>query len=267
VSAEHPAERYERSVVELGTRAKLACLALGASALGELYDLAAREWSIHLLREYSSADPATQVALYPGLESADRLVNFGAVASLVILVVTATLFLRWVHRVVSLTRALGDVHLSWSPSQAAWAFIIPFVSLYRPYRVLSELQQKLDPDDILPPAPRVDRDAQSDYRSVALVTPPAPKPVPRALLGLWWGCFIASRLISRLSSKLQEAAEGIESVISTYHGQMLASALAVAAAALAIGVVRSLNARLDERFRRIRYSTPEALAEQRINVR
>ncbi|HVH41010.1 MAG TPA: DUF4328 domain-containing protein, partial [Labilithrix sp.] len=211
MSAEHPAERYERSVVELGTRAKLACLALGASALGELYDLAAREWSIHLLREYSSADPATQVALYPGLESADRLVNFGAVAGAVLLLVTGPLFLRWVHRLASLTRALGEAgHLSWSPAQAVWAFIIPFISLFRPYQVLSELQQKLDPDDILPPAPRVDRDAQSDYRSVALVTPPAPKPVPRALLGLWWGCFIASNLISRLSTKLQEHAEGIE---------------------------------------------------------
>jgi hypothetical protein len=46
----------------------------------------------------------------------------------------------------------------------------------------------------------------------------------------------------------------------------LANVLFILAALLAIRVVRELTARLEERFRRIRYSTPESLVAQGLSL-
>jgi hypothetical protein len=265
-SAEHPAAPYDRPVAELRTRATLALVALAATALARAWDFGARQWSISLLQSFALTEQGSQPASQAQLELADQLVNLGAFAINALLLGTAIVFLRWVHRLVMLTRALGAPDLRWTPSQAVWGFIIPFISLVRPYQVLRDVQQRLEPEEIAPPAPRLDRDLQADYRSSALVVPPRAKTLTSSMLGLWWGSFIAMSVVSRLANAFGKGASSTDAVVSAYHSDMLASALAVVAAALAMQVVRSLTSRLEERFRRIRHTTPESLAEQRVFI-
>jgi hypothetical protein len=165
---------------------------------------------------------------------------------------------------VKLTRELGASDMKWKPGSAVWAFIVPIVSLVRPYQVLSAVQQRLEPEEIMPPVPRVDRDVETDYRNVAFVVPPLAKGLSSSMLGLWWASFVAMNIVGRIAQRLGPGANDAASVISAYEGAMFASVLAVVSGLLAIRVVRSLTARLEERFRRIRHSTPEALAEQQI---
>jgi hypothetical protein len=56
----------------------------------------------------------------------------------------------------------------------------------------SDGQEGLGPDGVTPPAPRVDRDAEAGYRSVAFVMPPIAEPLPSAFLDAWWASFIVS---------------------------------------------------------------------------
>ncbi len=262
---DHPALPYERSVRELRTRARIAVGALGVTMLARAWDIGGRAWSIALLKSFVAADEVGQASIMGDLESADRLVNFGAIVINSMLLVTAIAFLFWVHRLVTLTRALGGQGLRWTPGQAVWGFLIPILSLVRPFQVLRDVQQALEPEEIESPAPRVDPSALTDYRSVALVMPPAAKELPRFFIGAWWGSFVMTNLVSRLAT-IGTFSKGAEGVIWRYDWAIVAGVLAVVAAGLAIRVVRGLTARLDERFRRIRHSTPEALAAQQIEI-
>ncbi len=228
---EHPAAPYDRPVAQLGTRARLAVAALAATALVHVWDLGARQWSIGVLEEFAKAE---QPAPLGPLELADMLVNLGYFASYGLLVITAILFLRWIHGLVKLTRALGAQDLKWRPSQAVWGFIIPFISLVRPYQVLRDVQQRLDPEEIEPPAPRLDRDVETDYRSVAFVVPPPAKRLSASFLGLWWASFIGMNLIGHVTQRFA-GAEEVDAVITMYHVAMLQSIVAIAAARPCMG--------------------------------
>jgi hypothetical protein len=267
MDADHPALLYDRPVAELRTRARLAVGVLAVTLLARGWDVGARQWSIGLLQTLLTSGDPVQRATQSQLELADRLVNLGAGVIGPAFLVTAILFLRWVHALVKLTRQLGVDGLAWTPSQAVWGFIIPVVSFIRPYKVLRDVQQGLDPDEIAPPPPRVDRDVQAGYRGVTFEVPPSPSRLPSSFLGAWWGSFMFGSVVARIasaSSNVDKSGNRIESLVTSYHVAMFSSAVLVVAAAFAILVVRSLTARLEERFRRIRHSTPESLSAQGI---
>ena len=264
---EHPAARYDDRVTELAGRAKLAVIALAATIAIRVWDAGVRQWSLHLLGALESSDENAQVALQANLEAADGLVNSGLVADYVVLAVTAVLFLRWVHLLVTLTRAFGDGYLSWRPSSAVWGFFLPIVSLFRPYQVLRDVHAALDPRNVLPPTARIDRDAAGDYRSVALITPPEPKPLPKGFIGVWWGVYVMTNILSRIVNANEQAATTVDGVSAVYRGDILVDVVDLVAAVLAIRVVSSVTARLAERFRRIRYTTPESLEAQGVSIR
>lgn len=263
MNGEHPAASLAPSVNVLRGRAKLAILGLGAVMLARGWDLFARVWSLGLIREIppEGADDA----LTARLEHSDVMVNVGIYAVYGAFFLAAVVFLRWLHRLVSLARAF-DTGTSWTPSQAMWAWFIPFLSLVRPYQVMSAMHLALEPEMVEPPTMRADPSASSDYRNVAFVQPSPATKLPPAMIGLWWGAFLVMNVGSRIFVSTK-AYTTIESVVSAYQGTMFVDAFALVAAALAITVVRGLTARAVERFRRLSESTPEALAYQDIHLR
>lgn len=262
--APHPAEAYDRPVADLARRGKHAVVALAVTMFVHVLDLGARVVSISALRDYQAAegDEVVQSFIETRLASADTLVNGAVVTGYVVLLATAFLFLRWVRQLVVLTRVLGGRGLPWTPKQATWAFFLPIVSLFRPYQVLRDVQRELDPEEILPPEVRLDRDGGGDYRSPAFVLPPAAKALPNAFLGVWWGLFVGMNVLSRAVSSSTRHAESAAAIVRAYQAEMALDVLAIAAAFFAVRVVQGLTARLGERFRRIRHATPASLARQ-----
>lgn len=262
--AAHPAETYDRPVADLARRGKHAVVALGLTMLLHVLDLGTRLVSISALRDYQAAegDEVVQSFIQPRLESADTLVNGAVFAGYVLLLATAICFLRWVRQLVVLTRVLGGRGVPWTPKQATWAFILPAVSLWRPYQVLRDVQRALDPEKLLPPEIRLDREGAGDYRSAAFVSPPLAEALPNAFLGVWWGLFVGMNVVSRVVRSATEHAQSAGAVVSAYQGEVALDLLAIVAALFAVRVVRGLTARLGERFRRIRHATPESLARQ-----
>jgi hypothetical protein len=267
---DHPAAHLQPFVVELRRRALLVVVAFGAVVLARVWDVATREWSLRLLRslhgvaggEDGTGDELARFATR--LTPADQLVNAGGIAITVTFAATAVVFLRWVHRLVLVARALG-ADLAWDPSQAVWGFFVPFLSLIRPYQVLFSTHTALAPAKVAEPPPRVDRDAQTDYRSVAFLEHAPGRKLPRAWIGFWWIAFLLMSIGGQLATL--DKATTPDEVTSAYQTSMVVSLIAIAAAAFGITVVRGLTARAEERFRRIRQSTPEALAEQGIDLR
>lgn len=260
----HPAETYDRPVAELHRRAKLAVVALVATSLGHVGDAAVRQVGISAIRDYQAAagDEVVQSFVEARVTSAETYADGSVVLGYALLLVTALSFLRWVRQLVLLTRVLGGRWLPWTPRQATWAFLLPVVSLFRPYQVLRDVQRELDPSEILPPEVRLDREGGGDYRSPALVLPPVAKALPSAFLGLWWGLFVSMNVLSRVVASKMDDADSLPRLVSAYQAEVALDVLAIAAAFFAVRVVRSLTARLDERFRRIRHATAESLTRQ-----
>ena len=232
------------AVDRVASRARTAQWALTLTLLNGLLDFCARAWSLVQMEPDQVGGGATQTPF----QFAELIVHITTVGAFVLIVATPIVFLRWVHGLIASTRALDDRYFRWTPSGAVWAFIIPFVSLVRPYHVMRDAYAALEPDALPPPAPRVTAGDRDGYRGVTIVEAPLPR-IPTAFIGLWWGAFLLSR-IARASGSTPEGAS-VELIVRAYEWKMASDVVSMIAAALAIVLVRGVTARLLERRRRI----------------
>lgn len=144
---------------------------------------------------------------------AAELAGLGGALVLVGLIGGAITFLRWVHLCFRQAHALGvATHIK--PSSAIWAWFIPFVNLARPYAYLRDL-------------------------IVGLSGPGAER---RARMSAWWTFWVVSNVLSNVDARLSLTDPSVTSAVS-----LLSSGASIAAAVLALGVVRAIQAGVDER--------------------
>lgn len=262
---EDTAARLDSSLKTLRQRSTLAVIALAAVMVARGVEVLALNWSLDLLALVPQDGHGAPPELMDRLRAADAVVNATSIAIALSFVAAAFTFSWWTHRLVLSSQQL-DAKVGITPGGAIWAFVIPILGLIKPYKVFNDLHRALEPDNVALPAPRVDHDAQGDYRSTKFVEMAPAGRLPQALLGLWWGAFVVMCLASRLLTATTRDAKTISAITDMYHGNMFVSAVAVVAAGLAITVVRGFTARAGERYRRIRGSTTEELAAQGISV-
>lgn len=113
---------------------------------------------------------------------------------LLVFVVAAGLFLRWIHRMSANAHALSAPGMRHGPRAAVAWFFVPGFQLWRPFEVLRELFRASHPDYI------------EDWRAA---------PVPH-LLSLWWTLWLCFLLTSALAL--------IADVWAVSYGEMYAAA-------------------------------------------
>jgi len=256
----HPAEAFEADVRVVSSRAKLAMGALALTALNRLLLVPILLWQSSLL----SAIQAGNTPPMATLETSDTLVRIGSVVQLGLLLVTAVLFLRWIHRLVKATRALGGDTLRWKPSEAVWSFIIPIISVTRPFHVLRDVHDHLAPEAAPEPVAQVVASESSGYRSVEMKEPPPAEKVPHASIGAWWGFFWLGNVFSNIASR--QTGTSTSALVLGNGLNAVADAIEVVSAILAIVVVRGVTSRLVERYRRVRHASVETLATAGITL-
>jgi len=146
-------------------------------------------------------------------------------------------FLVWLHRVVKNLPALGNPksRIEYTPGWAVGSFFIPFANLFMPYRAVREAWDKSNP---------LVRTAEG--LTFAPLT-------PSRLLAGWWACWIAFGFVSRMASRLHSRADDPESILRTTWLMVVGDLVGIAAAVLAILVVRGLDRRQEERSRSVTY--------------
>jgi hypothetical protein len=256
----HPAAFYERDVSAIRGLAAWAVAALGATVALRAADIAVRAWQSGLVSDARAGDMPPRATLV----LSDTLVQYTSIAILALLVLTGALFLRWLHRVVRLTHALGDESFTWSASDAVWGFIIPFVSFKRPYDVMRDLYRALAPDAVPEPTVEVRADETTGYRSVNMNVPPPARALPDASIGAWWTFFWIGNVAANIASR--QSGTSLDDLLFQSHTQQFSSAVECISATLAIIVVRAVTARLAERYRRVRHSSIDALTAAGIRV-
>ncbi len=215
---------WAREVAVETSRARIAMGALAATALLHV-----------LLAGAATASSLEGLAVLSGVE-------------LVLLIVTAVVFLRWLARAVSIASTMSTIRLKWTSSAAVWSFFMPIVGLWRPYQVLRDMHDLLAPDAMPEPAPKPVLDGSGGYRHVEMKSAPPRLPVPHTSIGLWWGLFCAARFLDYGDTRIGEA-----------QLRVLGDLLSIASAMLGLFVVRAIDARIHERHRRVRHASDEEL--------
>ncbi|KYF55447.1 hypothetical protein BE08_06435 [Sorangium cellulosum] len=243
-------EKWDRDVRTARSRARAAIVGLGAMAtVGAFTGLVG---ALHIVLLRRAEVPAR------AWELANSLREAGGLLELAFGLATGVLFLRWISRAVAAADALELVRgFAWTPSEAVMAFLLPVVNLVQPYKLLRDLHDGLAPDGAPEPAPRPVLDGAGGYRRVEVVHAPPAGAVHNVAIGVWWGLYVASGVLGWIASILRDAtvAEFIRA-----RGVFIASdAAAIAAALLAMRVVRAVDSRIAERHRRLRHASDEEL--------
>jgi hypothetical protein len=157
--------------------------------------------------------------------SNDSRQQFIAILQLTVYVVTAVAFLLWFSRSYSNVAALSPIPRSFSPAWAVGSFFIPLLNLVRPFRITRELWHLSDPD--------VTGASAADPRRWK--TPP--------VLGWWWGVWLLSGGLGQVALTFSRRAGSPQEFLTASYIVIAANAAWIAAAALAIAVVKDIDAR------------------------
>lgn len=153
-------------------------------------------------------------------------------------IATIIIFLIWFHRSYSNLKPLGSVSTDYSPAWAVGCWFVPLVNLVRPYAITKELWDRSDPEDV-----------QTELSPSGLTIEMSMIATP--MFGLWWALWIISNIFNNLSSRFTFGANSLEDHISSFWLSIIASALTIAAAYLAIRVVRAISVRQEVRHQRL----------------
>lgn len=143
--------------------------------------------------------------------------------------VTAIVFLVWIHRTYRNLPVLGATDLAFTPRAAVSAFLVPVLNVIVPVRVVRELWNGSDPTQGQPPG----------------VAPGAAPTSPWVIW--WWAVFLASVLLDPVVFRVAGNLQARLTVGSTAL-LVLAQLLEMAAAVLAMVVVWSVNQGQQEIF-------------------
>lgn len=116
------------------------------------------------------------------------------VAQFVLYLVTAVVFLTWVHRANRNARALGAKDMRFTPGWAVGWYFVPIMSLWRPFQAMREIWQASE--------------QPGNWQSVQ--TPP--------LVGWWWTLFLGAQLLAQAGYQLSKDVDSVS-------GAMTASSL------------------------------------------
>ncbi|WP_437481608.1 DUF4328 domain-containing protein [Sorangium sp. So ce1014] len=243
-------EAWSRDVRVVRRRARAAIAGLVAMGAVAAFTALVGAWHIVLLGWTEVSASTWQLA------SAFR--EAGGLLELGLGLLAGALFLCWLARAVALAFVLDPVRgFHWTPAESVLVFFIPVVNLVQPYRVLRDLHDGLATAGVPEPAPRPLLDGAGGYRRVEMAHAPRAGAVHHAALGAWWGLYVTSRGFGWLASVMPDltVAEFIRSRVA-----FIASDVAsIAAAWLAVRMVRAIDSRVAERHRRLAHASDEEL--------
>ncbi|MBL8684759.1 MAG: DUF4328 domain-containing protein [Myxococcales bacterium] len=167
------------------------------------------------------------------------------VAALVATLLAAIGLARWVSRAYDTLPLMDSPPVQFTASQALWSFFIPFVNFVRPYQVVRDLYRVTDPAYARPAVVQLDA---ANYRQAAATTGPTFHAPTDAPIALWWGLWVASKVLARFNNQQPSSTlEGpalIEQLLRATLLEAAYSGMAIASALVAILVVLRIDARM-----------------------
>jgi hypothetical protein len=172
---------------------------------------------------------------FAGLE---RVLTATGVLNVLTVVAAGIAVLRWIYRTSRNAHALGAA-MTVTPGWAVGWFFVPVANLWKPFQAVSETWQ-------------------------VSADPHAPDAVPiPVVLRIWWGCWIASSIISNIDFRLSMRAETAEQLIAASWFTVAAVPVDVALTIALAAIMRRLSQMQRDRAGDMRQAPPQ-IAEDAI---
>lgn len=131
------------------------------------------------------------------------------------------LFLNWFRRAYWNLHQLNEYKPEYKDSMAVWSFVIPFVNLYRPYKIIKEivlgLKQKLS-------------QLNANYSSST----------NNSILGFWWAIFLITNYVGQFAFKAMMKGETIEQLITASQAYLISDSLDIIAALITAMMIKEV---------------------------
>lgn len=212
--------RMPVAVRRFAERSRAAIVALLAVGVSDLVLLVAGIWYASYLQGLSpyvvpdEADSHASVMVY----------GLAALANLGVVLIAAVCFILWFYRayknldhITNLPRVYGD---SWT----AWGFIVPILSLYRPYAIMDEIRDR------------------TEYRWDEQPGNFGDLQRPEARVKLWWALYLAKVLVESFTARLGWNATTAQETLASVNAEMFGTVLELVAVAPAVMIVQSITA-------------------------
>lgn len=167
-----------------------------------------------------------------------------AVLQLLLFVGTSVAFLIWIFRSVRSLTALGNRELKYAPGWAVGAFLVPFLNLVHPPRVMRELWHASDPD-------RLEQDLSGEGPAIRRQLG-TPLPVTQ-----WWALYLLAGFVGSVVFRMGLKEDPTVSQIQAASMMgVLSDAVGIASAIAAYRVVSRIDLGQERRWERIREIDP-----------
>jgi hypothetical protein len=200
------------------------------SALSILYELD--------MRSLLDRIAAGQVIGLAEAQAADDRAALAATLSLAALVATSVAFIVWFFRAYVNIERLGARELRATKGWSIGAWFVPFLNLTRPKQLMDDIWRASNP---VLPAGEI-----HDWQEAA---------VP-ALLHGWWAIFLLAGFVSNIATRLLAGAENAPARATAGLISMIGDGAIIAAAILAVLVVRAVTSRQESHAARPGPSNP-----------
>jgi len=148
---------------------------LGITALGIMSDV----MQFNLLSQENYGDEAAQLN--------DTRQSVVGILQIAVFITAVVLFILWFRRAYANLHRIGAQNLRFTEGWAAGAWFVPFLNLVRPYQIMVEIWEE----------------TQRNTPSKEQVEAPS-------IVGWWWGAYLISGFIDRISFRMTLRAETIE---------------------------------------------------------
>ena len=200
------------------------------SALSILYELDMRS----LIDRIAAGEPVGPAEM----QTADDRTTLVATLSFAALVTTGIAFIAWFFRAYVNIERLGARGLRATKGWSIGVWFIPLVNLIRPKQLMDDIWRASDP---ALPAGEV-----RDWQRAA---------VPGLLSG-WWAAFLITGFASNIAGGMRDIAETAAARRSAGQIAMITDAGMIAAAVLAVLVIRAVTSRQESRAARVDSGSP-----------
>jgi len=165
-------------------------------------------WEYQLLSDYDFTDEEAMAN--------DLRQGILAIVYLGVYITAVVLFIRWFRRAYHNLHKAGFKDLQHTEGWAAGAWFVPILNLFYPYQMALEIWNK-------------------KQEAVGKV------PIKSTLLGLWWGAWVVSNLVSNFVVRMTWRAESIEELRDAAYLSLWDGLLGIPALILVILVIRQIS--------------------------
>ena len=145
----------------------------------------------------------------------DRQMIIG-IAYILVFVVTGFVFLKWIRRANINSSGFGVQGMTFTPGWSIGYYFIPILNLFKPYQAMKEILQ-------------VSKDPRGWFHQSG-----------GQLLGWWWGLWLASGVVSRMSTRAYTKATTVEEFQSASNLSIVDEVVSIILTIVAAILVRTI---------------------------